>query len=98
MARKKSLRTFDNWDVADVLKEMGLETETVNNVKDKLDIITQTFEGLREGYEMLESNDVKLTLKIMESHWGSNWNKPSDFKVIKRNDEEGNTYVKIEWI
>lgn len=96
--RKKSLKALHKWEICDVLFKMGLDSEVVNSIGFKMDTIYYVFEYLRDGNEIKLDDDVQAVLEIMEGRWGYRFDRPSEFKTIKRTDEEGNTYVRIEWL
>jgi len=100
MGKKKSLKTFDKFEICNVLKKCGVinDNQTVQNVMYQFDNITNIFEHLREGNVMRINDDVQMVLEIMEGRWGYKFDKPSHYKVIKTDDGEGNRYVKIEWL
>ena len=95
---RKELKMFNANEICDVLNEIGLDSDVVLNIGFQFELISSNYEILRKGNELLVDGGVELTLKIMQGRWGYNWFKPKDFKVIKRDDEEGNTYVRIEWL
>ena len=100
MGKKKSLKTFDKFEICKVLEKCGVinDNQVVHNVMYQFDNITNIFENLREGNQMRLNDDVQMVLDIMEGRWGYKFDKPSLFKVIKTDDGEGNRYVKVEWV